>query len=151
MAQIHEGMADDDEGATQPDAVRTAGPVASRTAGRRQTTHARTDRQSTGRSVGRTAESLYLWRIAHLERRVETLRQDVERKDRDLQRVIERYEEVLDQHPTARDCELRTDGGERPATTRCRSGERARSATESVARVRALAVWIRDRFRSLLP
>jgi len=69
-------------------------------------THARTDRQS----VETAPESLYLWQIAVLEARVEHLQRSVEMKEQDLQRVIDRYEGVLDER-RARDGERRTDGG----------------------------------------
>jgi hypothetical protein len=88
-------MADDAD-----DAERPVRPVAA------ATTHARTDRQS----VETTPESLYLWRIAVLEARVDTLEERVDHKEQDLQHVIDRYETVLDGRH-ARDGELCTDGG----------------------------------------
>jgi hypothetical protein len=75
------------------------------------TTHARTDRQSAGRSVETTPESLYLSRIAHLEARVETLQRDVELREQNLQHVIDHYEHVLDERAGTPDGELLTDGG----------------------------------------
>lgn len=73
--------------------------------------HARTDRQPPGRSAETSPESLYLWRIAVLERRVTALQTEVAQKDRDLQSVIDRYETVLDERDQAQRGELLTDGG----------------------------------------
>jgi len=74
--------------------------------------HARTDRQPAGRSVRSSPESLYLWQIAVLQAQVDALRHDVERRERTLQRVRDRYEHLLDER--TRDGELLTDGGPPP-------------------------------------
>lgn len=78
----------------------------------RSVAHARTDRQTAGRSVETSPESLYLWQIAVLERRVATLQTRVAQKDRNLQSVIDRYETVLDEREQAQRGELLTDGGQ---------------------------------------
>ena len=77
--------------------------------GQRSDTHARTDRRSAGRQVRTSPESLYLWQIAVLQTRIERLQGSVEQHEQELQRVIDRYEHVLDER--ARDGELLTDGG----------------------------------------
>jgi hypothetical protein len=100
-------------------------------------THARTDRQSAGRSVETTPESLYLWRIAVLEARVETLRNHVEHKEQDLQHVIDHYEGVL-QERHARDGELLTDGGNSMPRDPTGASSSDDALTRAVDRVRSL-------------
>jgi len=77
--------------------------------GRESTSHARTDRQSAGGSVDVTPETLYLTKIAVQQARIDALETAVERQERDLQQVIDRYERLL----TARTQtgEPLTDGG----------------------------------------
>lgn len=95
--------------------------------------HASTDRPSRGRSVETTPESLYLWRIAVLEQRAETLQAHVDLREQELQHVIDRYERVLEERAT-RDGELRTDGG--TARNQCRD-------RSHIGRLRS---WLRERF-----
>jgi len=63
--------------------------------GRESTSHARTDRQSAGGSVDVTPETLYLTKIAVQQARIDALETAVERQERDLQQVIDRYERLL--------------------------------------------------------
>jgi len=106
------------------------------------TTHARTDRRSAGRSVETSPESLYLWQIAVLQTRVDDLERAVDRREQDLQHVIDRYEHVLDER-TVHDGELRTDGGATRQATAPSSdppddSTRAGFARRVFARTRAL-------------
>lgn len=72
-------------------------------------THVRTDRRSAGRPAVTSPQSLYLWQIAVLQTRIETLQDSVEQCERNLQHVIDHYEHVLDEQ--ARDPEPLPDGG----------------------------------------
>ena len=113
------------------------------------TTHARTDR----RSVETRPESLYLWQIALLRARVDTLERRVDTKEQDLQHVIDQYEGVLQERPGARDGELLTDGGDSTVPdTRVRTAGRAprTDSTGATGDRTGLAGRLLDRLRSLL-
>jgi hypothetical protein len=117
------------------------------------TTHARTDRRSAGRSVETRPESLYLWQIAVLRARVDTLERRVDTKEQDLQHVIDQYEGVLQERPGARDGELLTDGGDSTVPdTRARTAGRAprTDSTGATGDRTGLAGRLLDRLRSLL-
>lgn len=75
--------------------------------------HARIDRQSAGESLDCTPTLLYLTRIAVLEARVTGLEATVERKERERQHVVDRYERLL-QRRSVRHGEQTTDS--RPAS-----------------------------------
>jgi hypothetical protein len=114
------------------------------------TTHARTDRRSAGRSVETSPESLYLWQIAVLQTRVDDLERAVDRREQDLQHVIDRYEHVLDER-TVHDGELRTDGGATThPTERDASRETPPASTASEPGRPGIAGRVLARIRSLL-
>jgi hypothetical protein len=76
--------------------------MAYRSTGQAPDIHARTDQ----RSVGTSAESLYLWQIAVQQSRIRRLRDRVDQQEQELQHVIDRYEYVL---------QNRTDDGKPPS------------------------------------